>query len=45
MSASAHYGWGETMRTYYYGNDYVVMARQDPVFFGKLYRAVVGLEA
>lgn len=30
------------MRTYYDGNDFVTMAVEDPVYFEKLYRAVVG---
>lgn len=42
VNASGKYGWAATMRTYYYGNDFVLMAEEDPQFFQKLYGAVVG---
>jgi hypothetical protein len=43
VSASRKYNWGnQTIRTYYYGNDYVSMAQKDPAYFKKLYHAVAG---
>ena len=39
-AASATYNWGGTVRTYYYGNDFVTMAREDPLYFEQLYRVV-----
>jgi len=43
-NASKEHGWGKTMRTYYYGNDFVLMAAAAPDYFVKLYDAVAGVQ-